>query len=161
MATYITCTENCYKLALKYNADVEAVRLTCIFHDSERRDKPENHELRSAVLAEKYLKERGYSLSFIVKVKEIILKHHEKHDKLKTLEEKILWDADKIDALGIVGLARCFLEAGFHCGTMNDAINHAVRDLEEFKDKMHFTETSILAKIRVANMAMFINKLRD
>ncbi len=149
------------KLALKHNANVEAVRLACIFHDSERGAESENHELRSATLAEKYLKEKGYPLSFIVKVKEIILKHHEKPDKLKTLEEKILWDADKIDALGVVGLARCFLEAGFRGETVDDAINHALCDLKEFKDKMHFTETSELAKIKVTNMIAFINKLRD
>lgn len=149
------------KLALKYNADIEAVRLACIFHDSKRGIKPENHELRSAALAEKYLKERNYPLKFIVKVKEIILKHHEEPGKLKTLEEKILWDADKVDALGVIGLARCFLEAGFHGETINSAINHALRDLKEFKDKMHFAETLKLAEIKAANMIAFIDKLRD
>ena len=29
-------------------------------------------------------------------------------DKLETLEEKIVWDADKIDLLGVVGVVRAF-----------------------------------------------------
>ena len=29
-------------------------------------------------------------------------------DRLETLEEKIVWDADKIDLLGVIGFARVF-----------------------------------------------------
>jgi uncharacterized protein len=29
-------------------------------------------------------------------------------DKLETLEEKVVWDADKIDLIGVVGVVRAF-----------------------------------------------------
>lgn len=65
------------------------------------------------------------------------------------LEEKILWDADKIDALSLIGLARCFMEAGFFKNTIDDALKHAMQDLQEFKNKMHFNKTREIAQKRI------------
>ena len=147
------------ELAIKYNADVEAVRISCLFHDAERGFRPENHEKRSASLAEKYLRESNASTSLIEKVKKIILNHHSDPDKLETIEEKILWDADKIDALGLIGLARCLMEAGFYKHTIREAIAHALNDLKSFKDKMHLKETKEIARLKASQMLKFLKEL--
>jgi len=43
------------------------------------------------------------------KVVKIVLHHDlDFRDKLETLEERIVWDADKIDILGILGIVRTF-----------------------------------------------------
>ena len=45
------------------------------------------------------------------------MRSHRYRDEVKpeTVEEKIVFDADKLDSLGAVGLGRAFLFAG-HCG---------------------------------------------
>ncbi|RLG74783.1 MAG: hypothetical protein DRO23_05720 [Thermoprotei archaeon] len=146
------------ELALKYRADVEAVRIASIFHDAGKGVCPENHELKSAIIAEKFLRKKTCSGTFIDKVKNIIIKHHKEPDELESVEEKILWDADKLDALGLTGLFRCLLEAGFYGKTISNAIKHAKRDLKEFKNKMHFPETARLAEIKEHNVVKCLEK---
>lgn len=70
------------KLALEYEANVEAVRIGCIFHDVKKGIDPKGHELRTAMLAEKYLKSKNSSEDLIDKVKKMILKHHSDPNKL-------------------------------------------------------------------------------
>ena len=146
------------KLALKYHADVEALRIASIFHDAGKGVCKNDHEIKSASIAEEFLRRKGYSEVFINKVKNIIVKHHEEPDVLKSIEEKILWDADKLDALGLIGLFRCLIEAGFNKETFHQALEHAKRDLKEFRYKMHFPETMKLAKIKERNMMNCLEK---
>ncbi len=148
------------ELAIKYNADVEAVRLSCIFHDLGRAEGVEGHEERSAHLARKFLIKEGYPKEFVEKVEKIILKHHLDPDKLESVEEKILWDADKLDSMGIVGFARCLLEEGFYRRNIEDAVSHLLRDLREFENAMHFKETKKLARVKKVGVLKFIEKLR-
>lgn len=149
------------QLAIKYGADVEVVRLACILHDAERGYLQENHSQRGAELAERFLQKRRYPISKIKKVKEAILLHHTKMpEKLKTLEAMILWDADKLDALGLTGLARCLLEAGYFGKGIDEALAHLERDINEFKDAMHFKETKRIAKQKIKNVSKVIESLR-
>jgi len=148
------------KLAIKYGADIEAVRISSIFHDVGRDKESKNHQVKSAELAEKYLEEMKSSKNLINKVKNIILKHHEDPNKLVSLEEKILWDSDKLDAIRLIGLVRCFIEAGFYRRSLNDAIDHTLRDVYKFGNKMHFKETKEMAKLRISHELEFIDKLR-
>jgi uncharacterized protein len=149
------------QVAAKHKGNIEVIRIGCLFHDAERGLKPKGHEKRAALLAEEYLRKSKCSDELIDKVKTIILNHHADPNKLKTIEEKILWDADKLDALGLIGLARCFMEAGFYKHDISHAVKHLLKDLKEFKDKMHFHETKRLAKIRVSNALEFVNKLKE
>lgn len=146
-------------LAIRYDADIEAVKLSCIFHDLGRAKGAEGHEERSAHLAEKFLIEEGCPEELIEKVKRTILRHHLSHHDLESTEEKILWDADKLDSIGLVGLARCFLEEGFRKRGIEDAIEHLLKDLSEFKNAMHFKETKRLAKVKEVDILRFIKKL--
>ena len=149
------------KLAIKYDADVEAVRLSCIFHDLGRVGGIEGHEERSAWMARRFLTEEGRPKKLVDKVERIILKHHLDPDELELVEEKILWDADKLDSMGVMGLARCLLEEGFLKRGIDDAIEHLLRDLNEFKGAMHFVETEKLARSKEVNVLKFLKKLEE
>ena len=147
------------ELAMDTGADVEAVRLACIFHDVERGLDPRGHEVRSARLAERFLRKEKCPRELVEKVKRAILKHHARPGELESLEEKILWDADKLDALGLVGLARCLLEAGFKKEGVREALIHYARDSEEFGRSMHFDETSRMALEKVSKAREFLKAL--
>ncbi len=148
------------ELALKHDADVEVVRLACIFHDCGRGRDPRGHEERSANSAENFLRGEGLSEEMIRRVKNVILMHHASPEELDTVEEKILWDADKLDALGLIGLARCLLEEGYRGRGIEDAIEHLLRDVCKFGNKMHFNETEKIAEERVREAMDLIKKLR-
>jgi len=147
------------RLALKYGADVEAVRLSCIFHDAERGLNSKGHEERAARLAEDYLK-AVKAEQLIDKVRRIILKHHADPLSLETIEEKVIWDSDKLDALGLIGLARCLLEEGFRRRGVEAAISHVLRDHEEFESQMHFPETRMLAHQKSQRLQEFLRHLK-
>ena len=68
--------------------------LAAIFHDVFKEE--ENHEVKGGNFARKILKSLKYKQDVIEKVAENIA-YHNNHDKiLRTIESKILWDADKL-----------------------------------------------------------------
>lgn len=108
-------TERVYRLAVKIgeeeNADIEVLKIAALLHDTGCHVDRDNHENTSAKIAEDVLD--GYD-----KKDEVIhcIKAHRfsKNKEPETLEAEILQDADDIDALGAVGLARLFVHSGFH-----------------------------------------------
>jgi len=95
-------------LAKKEKANVELVKIGALLHDiGWAEGKPHNET--GAKLANKILKEMNYPKGKSEKIVRIILHHPLAFkDKLETLEEKIVWDADKIDLIGVVGVVRAF-----------------------------------------------------
>ncbi|MEM2047437.1 MAG: alkaline phosphatase family protein [Candidatus Jordarchaeales archaeon] len=137
------------RLALKYGADVETVRLASVLHDVGKGVTGPDHVEGSINVAASLLREvlPGGKLE---KVLRAISSHHTyRPEELKGLEEAILWDCDKLDALGVVGFARCLEEEGWKGGSINDAVEHLKRDTEMFSQRMHFKETRRLAKLKV------------
>jgi len=97
-------------LAEKEKADQELVQTAALLHDIGRAV-GEPHNETGAKLAREILEEQStnYPKERIEKIVKIILLHPLAfRDKLETLEEKIVWDADKIDLLGLIGIARVF-----------------------------------------------------
>jgi uncharacterized protein len=96
-------------LAEKEKANMELVQAGALLHDVGWSD-GQPHNETGARLAREILEEMHCPLLMTDRIVRIVLLHPlDCRDKLKTLEEKIVWDADKIDLLGAVGIAR-----GFH-----------------------------------------------
>jgi uncharacterized protein len=148
------------ELAIYHKADVQAVRLACILHDAERGRIIKDHASAAAKLAREFLKSRNLPKEKIRKVVHAIRLHHASSTKLETLEEKILWDTDKLDALGLVGLARCLQEAGHLGQSIENAITHLKKDTLEFKNRMHFEETNKIAKQKSTEVEGVIGLLK-
>jgi len=98
-------------------------------------------------LASKILKEINYSLEKREKIVKIILRHPiDLRDKLETIEEKIVWDADKIDLLGVIGIVRTFHWLG---NAPFDAVaNRSFKELEPIYPLLNTATAKKIAKRR-------------
>jgi uncharacterized protein len=114
-------TQRVYNLALKIGkkekADLDVIKASALLHDiarlKEDNKEIECHAEHGAEMAEKILKETGFPED---KIKNVVhsIKVHRDSKKLiaETKEAKILQDADKLDALGAITIARMFSTGG-------------------------------------------------
>ena len=109
--------KNAEKLAKKENANTKLVLCAALLHDvvsfskSDKRSKKSS--IKSAIKATKILKKYNFSKTEIKSVSDAIREHSFSQNKTpKTLEGKILQDADRLDAIGAIGIARVFAVAG-------------------------------------------------
>lgn len=110
----------CLHLAeFESNVDLLVLRVAALLHDIARHREDLDssgkirHEVLGAEMAEKILRDLGFPESKIGEVKHCILAHRFRGKvKPETIEAKILSDADKLDVLGAVGIARAFMFAG-------------------------------------------------
>ena len=102
------------KLAEKEVADSLIIELAALLHDIGRSGAVEKtHAESSASLSVNILRKTGYAEDIVSRVKDAIVSHsREAGYEPKTLEAKILYDADKLDFAGAIGLGRLFTIAG-------------------------------------------------
>lgn len=102
------------RLADREGADFEIVHAAVLLHDAQQ--KPTHraeHHLASAKFAEQILQAEGWPAERIKAVLHCIRAHRFRDDREQplTLEAKILFDADKLDAIGATGVARAIAYA--------------------------------------------------
>jgi uncharacterized protein len=72
-----------------------------------------DHALVGSQMAVAILKEIDYPEAYIEPIAHCIASHRYRSDNVpKTIEAKILFDADKLDVIGSIGIARTFMLAG-------------------------------------------------
>ena len=101
-------------LAEDKGADATVIELAALLHDIGRSGAVEKtHAESSASLAVNILHKTGYSEDIVLRVRDAILAHSlEAGHEPNTLEAKILYDADKLDFVGAIGLGRLFVLGG-------------------------------------------------
>jgi len=97
-------------------ADLEILTLASLLHDIARKEEDDSngkidHAKKGTILAKEILKKHGFKVETIKNVCHCIETHRFKKDQ-KTLEAKILYDADKLDSLGAIGVGRIFSFSG-------------------------------------------------
>ncbi len=151
LATYI---------AKKEGADLKIVKIAAELHDIER-DKP-NHAIESAKTAEKILKNRGFDDIFISKVKHCIEAHSFSSGiEPKTIEAQVLSDADKLDAMGAIGIARAFIFAGENGRTIEDTLKHFEEKLLKLVNCIYTETAKKIAKDRHEFLLQYYKKLKE
>ena len=93
------------------NVDTDILIAACLLHDIARPEQYENPALDHAVLgadkAYTFLKENGFGEEFSKSVERCIFTHRFRGNNApESIEAKILFDADKIDVTGTLGIAR-------------------------------------------------------
>jgi uncharacterized protein len=174
---------NAKKIAALEGGDIEVLTASAFLHDIANLPKnhPESHlsSERSAERSEKILRELGFSEEKIVKAKDAILCHsYSRGLTPQTLEGRIFQDADRLDGIGAIGIARTFTVGGatarplysendpFLKGnrTPNDkenTLDHFFIKLFKIDEKMQTEAGRKLAQERTERMKRFLKELQD
>ncbi len=113
--------ERVYNTAIRIGeaegADLDVVKASALLHDVARSMEDEgkirDHASEGAKIAEKILEEVGFPSEKILKVARCIESHRfKKGIQAESLEAQILQDADRLDVIGAVGIARVFMKGG-------------------------------------------------
>lgn len=113
-----------YKMCLRLaenekDIDLKVLRTAALLHDIARVREDQDssgkidHATLGASMAEELLHELDYTVEEVEKVKHCIISHRFRSEhQPETMEAKVLFDADKLDVIGAVGIARSFMIAG-------------------------------------------------
>lgn len=114
------------KIAVLENADLYVVELAALLHDIADAKFHKGDEEIGAIVASNFLKSQNVQTDIIEKVVYIIRNISFKSEGIektkKTIEFQIVQDADRLDAIGAIGIARAFAYGGFK--------NHKIFDPE-------------------------------
>ncbi len=105
---------NCLKIAEQEdNVDYDILLTAALLHDIGRDGQKKKHNEIGAEMAKEYLGMIDFPVEKISAVHNAILTHNnESYGKQETIEAKILYDADKLDAIGIMGISRSLIGIG-------------------------------------------------
>jgi uncharacterized protein len=99
------------RIARAEGADLEIVRAAALLHDAEgplTGDSRVEHQIASAAFARQVLEAENWEEARIAAVEHCIRAHRFRDDREhpQTLEAQVLFDADKLDAIGAIGAVR-------------------------------------------------------
>ena len=125
------------RIAQVEGADMNVVHTAALLHDWGRGEadaQNQNHAVVAAARARELLLARGCSPAWIEAVVHAIIAHRFRAaPEPATLEAQVLFDADKLDAIGAIGIARAFAFGGAHGQRLwapMDAVDRARWDAE-------------------------------
>jgi uncharacterized protein len=174
------------KLAQAEGADLEIVRAAALLHDAEGSATHggeigrSNHHHASAEFARQVLEAEGWSHDRISAVQHCIRAHRFRDDSEppETLEARVLFDADKLDVIGAIGVARTiaydvvvgqpiyaqpsprFLERGEkEPGEPHSSYHEYLFKLKKIKDRLFTPTARAIAEHRHRFMAEFFERL--
>ncbi|MCF7792107.1 MAG: HD domain-containing protein [Victivallales bacterium] len=171
------------ELIMEYEktADKSVVRLGALLHDIARADEiaikgKQCHAVRGSELADKILENERIDEVLRGKIVNCVKKHRFRSTLMpETIEEKIVYDADKLDSVGAVGIGRAFLFAGRTGAKVHNTEEAALKSesyseedtaFREYLVKLRYIPDRMLtdagreiAKKRVHYMAGFFEKL--
>ena len=78
----------------------------------------------------------------------------------QTLEGRIVQDADRLDALGAIGIARTFAYGGEHGRSLDESVEHFYEKLLLLKDELNTEATRKLAEPRYAFLERFLEEYK-
>ncbi|WP_319506826.1 HD domain-containing protein [uncultured Methanolobus sp.] len=183
--SHIERVENtCMNIHKKEGGDLQVLRLAALLHDVgivREHKEGGNHAQYSAEIASEFLREKGAEAELIDHVTSCILTHRfSRGMQAQTIEAKILQDADRIDALGAVGIFRSLVSMGalralkHTIGTVKETSMNAYTEdpFDGFYDYMERKPFKIMERLntetakeiadqRLAIMRMYLEQLKE
>jgi putative nucleotidyltransferase with HDIG domain len=104
------------------------------------------HGLRGATIAEEYLRAIGIETGTREKIVRIVVRHTETSMlPPETMEEKVVFDADDLDRLGLMGMLRGMM-VGSASRSMEDIIENRLQKRKKDYDRLHFQASRELGR---------------
>ena len=155
------------RLAKEENADLQIVQLAALLHDvDDRKLSPETYEGKLRAVA--FMKENGVEIGKIETIVDIIsrISFSAQLPPPESIEGKCGQDADRLDAMGAIGIARTFAFGGSRGRRMHDperldanaSIQHFYDKLLLLKESMHTPTGRRMAEERDRYMRQFLEQ---
>ncbi len=150
------------------NANLIVIKIAALLHDVGRylnKDNTKNnHAEISALAAEKFIIKNKFDIARedVENVIHCIRSHSFSNDmEPKTLEAKILFDADKLDALGAIGLYRTIGFAIKNRGGIDQVITHLEKKILKLKDLVYLDYSKKIAEKGHELVLVFYNLIKE
>ncbi|MBS1368423.1 MAG: HD domain-containing protein [Lentisphaeria bacterium] len=133
-------------------ADSRVVRMAALLHDVARPEEMSEkgkvcHAVLGAELVIPLLRDAEFEPDFIRHVSSAVLTHRYRANRIPaSLEAEIVYDADKLDSLGAVGIGRAFLFAGREHARLHNTEDEAVNSPAYSREDTAYRE--YLVKLR-------------
>ncbi len=159
----------CIRIGKDFNINMRILKISALLHDVGRKmvdnsTKINNHAEFSAEMALNFLSTEEINLSRedIDCIVHAIKAHSFSNGVVpKTLEAKILSDADKLDALGAIGLYRTIGFTVQNNGGIDTVIEHLDNKILKLKDKMYLDISKEIAEKRQQIILEFYKKIKS
>ena len=155
-----------YRSAMKIaetepEADKEIVALAALLHDADDHKlfHTENNENTRSFLMENRVPEE--TIDQICAAINAVSFSQNRGKRPDTIEGRIVQDADRLDALGAIGIARTFAYGGEHGRPLHESMQHFYDKLLLLKDTMNTESGRALAKGRHAFLEAFLRELEE
>lgn len=142
-------------------ADRLVVALSAILHDA---DDYKLFQTENNANTRRFLEEQGMDPDMTERICETINSvsfSKNKGRKPETTEGKIVQDADRLDAIGAIGIARTFAFGGKHERSLESSIEHFYDKLLLLKGMMNTDKAKELAEARHAFMESFLKEWNE
>ena len=133
-------------------ADKEVVMLAALLHDIARPEESAGkglvcHAKTGAQLLIPLMRQNGFPENLTTAVSEAVRTHRfRSNDEPSSLEADLVFDADKLDSLGAVGIGRAFLFAGHENARLHNTEDEAINSKAYSKEDTAYRE--YLVKLR-------------
>ena len=154
--------KNALAIASNYpEADMDLISLSALLHDV---DDHKLFQTENNSNARTFLKNQNVpevTIEEIVKIINSVSFSKNKGKTPETLEAKIVQDADRLDAIGAIGIARTFAYGGKKGRSLDDSVQHFHEKLLLLRDTLNTDEARDLASKRHEFMVKFLEELSE
>ncbi|MEA3344916.1 MAG: HD domain-containing protein [Chloroflexota bacterium] len=117
------------------------------------------HGLRGATVTEEYFASAGVSDDLRRRIKRVVVRHTaSSHLPPETVEEKIVWDADGLEALGLIGMLRGIIGGR---GSIEDILTARIRYGTKYFDHLCFEETRRIGEKLQEQTEMVVQRFQE